>query len=146
MGSPGERRCGSSVADGRSGRTSQVRRRKTFASDRRVALAGAIGVDRVGGEDCRAGECQDQCGDLDHDTASGLPMAARYLLRVRSQIRSKINCMLAIPVLLREITGGFVSALFRRFGKMVSCDALPCRCDDNIASRAHAAGRARMIR
>lgn len=100
------------------------RRQTAGAADIRVALAGAIGVDSVGGENRSAGQRQDECRDLDHDTASGLPMAARYLLRVRSQIRSKMNCMLAIPVYQTENTGRFVSALFRRSGKMVSSRCL----------------------
>lgn len=92
-------------------RTIYGRHRQFLTEDLRVALAGTIGVDGVGGEYRRAGERQDKCRDFDHDAASGLPIAARYLVRVRSQIRSKMNCMVAIPALFR---GKIPAALFQR--------------------------------
>lgn len=95
----------------------------------------------MSGEDRHAGEPKDKCRDLDHNSASGLPIAARYLLRERSQIRSNKNCMLAIPVFLRgRIPIPLFQPCFVAPGKWFRGRGLLLRLDDNIPTQGHAAG------
>jgi hypothetical protein len=78
---------------------SQIRTMKRGPSKRNVlALAGPISVERMRQEDSHAHQRQDQCRGLDHGCTSCCAKEARYLLHDCSQIRSNMNCMLAIPV------------------------------------------------
>jgi hypothetical protein len=54
----------------------------------------------------------EQGEDLDHRPASRSPMVARKLLRDWFQIRSKMNCMSAVPVLLPT---SYAALCFRMF-------------------------------
>jgi hypothetical protein len=54
----------------------------------------------MGGKDGHADQSEDSCRELDHCWAPFSPMEARNLLRDWLQMRSKMNCMAAVPVLL----------------------------------------------
>jgi hypothetical protein len=66
----------------------------------RASLAGAVGIQRMGGEDAHADQGEDSCWEIHHCPASHSPIVARNLLRDCFQIRSKMNCMAVVPVLL----------------------------------------------
>lgn len=61
----------------------------------RSDLMGAVGVQRVGGEDGHADQAENGCGELDHCSTSGCPIAARKRPRDRFQMNSKMACMVA---------------------------------------------------
>jgi hypothetical protein len=54
----------------------------------------------MGGEDGHADKGEDSCRQLDHCPTSCSPIVARNLVRDWFQIRSNMNCMSAVPVLL----------------------------------------------
>jgi hypothetical protein len=54
----------------------------------------------MGGEDGHANQGEDRCEELDHCSVSCSPIVARNLFRDWFQMRSKMNCMSAVPVLL----------------------------------------------
>jgi hypothetical protein len=58
-------------------------------------LMGAVGIQRVRGEDGHADQAEDARGDLDHCLTSRLTIAARNLLRDWLQRNSKMACMVA---------------------------------------------------
>jgi len=72
----------------------------THRAPGRLLATCAIGIHCVSGEDRHANQGEYGCGGLDHRAASCGPIAARYLLHDWFQIRSKMNCILAVPVLL----------------------------------------------
>ena len=78
----------------------------------------------MGGEDGHADKGEDSCRQLDHCPTSCSPIVARNLVRDWFQIRSNMNCMSAVPVLLQPVKRPFVSGCFRRPRKMVSSGRL----------------------
>lgn len=84
-------------------------------------LTSTIGIQCVGGEDRETDHRENGCGSFDHGSVSCCPIEARYRLHDCVQIRSKINCMLAIPCLLPpNDIHPFVSGCFRGPRKTVS--------------------------
>jgi hypothetical protein len=61
----------------------------------RRALARAVSIQRVGGEDSDADQGENSCWEFDHCSASLLRIAARNLPRDWFQMRLKKNCMTA---------------------------------------------------
>ena len=60
----------------------------------------SICVEGVSGEDRSAHQAHNCHGGVDHCPASCSAIATRYLLRDWFQIRSKMNCIAAVPVLV----------------------------------------------
>ena len=84
-------------------------------------LTSAIGIQRVRGEDRQAYHRENGCGCFDHCCCSRCPIVARNRVHDCVQIRSKINCMLAIPCLLQpNDIQPCVSGCFRGPRKTVS--------------------------
>ena len=83
---------------------------QTKSSPGPEGLTSAISIQRVSSEDRRTKQREDSCGSLDHCCASCWPIEARYRMHDSVQIKSKKNCILAIPCLLPT---GYLTLCFR---------------------------------
>ena len=63
-------------------------------------LAHSVGIQRMRREDNHADQGENRYRELDHRSASCSPIVARNLFRDWFQMKSKMSCMSAVPVLL----------------------------------------------